>query len=137
MYKRQGLDSIKYGQAEVRQTDHTFSTLSLSSLDRQINEVRLENGLKALKPSACAKKTAEIRAKEIEVKLDHYRPNGEYFDTAIPCKYEEAGENLAVAYEEGFNVVEEWLNSPTHKAVILNPVYEYVGSYQNLSLIHI
>ena len=41
--------------------------------------------------------------------------------------YTVAGENLAVRFVDSSDVVEAWMDSPTHKANIVKPVYEEIG----------
>lgn len=37
------------------------------------------------------------------------------------------GENILVGLDNGANVIDNWLNSPAHCAIIMNPVFEEAG----------
>ena len=41
--------------------------------------------------------------------------------------YSIAGENLAMGFKTSEGIVEAWMDSPTHRANILNPEYEDIG----------
>ena len=71
----------------------------------------------------------DIREKEIETSFSHTRPNGEKPFTAIPSDfiYSGAGENIADGQRTPAQVVKEWMESPGHRANIMNPEYDYIG----------
>lgn len=60
----------------------------------------------------------------------HYSPKGVspwyWFDQA-GYTYVHAGENLAVHFTDSKEVVEAWMNSPTHRANIVNQNYREIG----------
>ena len=117
-----------YAEAE-RGTDNTFDTIIVSDIENRINQVRAENGLNRFEIDLCLRNVAKIRANEM-YEFSHTRPNGEYFDTANKCGFKYAGENLGMRLKESFNVVKEWLDSESHKEVLLNPLYSKMGFYQ-------
>lgn len=62
--------------------------------------------------------------------FSHNNPDGETpFDRLKKAgiSYLAAGENVAVGYDTAAEVVEAWMNSPTHRANILNPNFKSIG----------
>jgi hypothetical protein len=60
----------------------------------------------------------------------HYSPDGVspwYWFDEVGYNYLHAGENLAVHFTESDEVVEAWMNSPTHRANIMNGDYAEIG----------
>lgn len=62
--------------------------------------------------------------------FSHYSPNGvtpwHWFDE-VGYFYAYAGENLAIHFSDSGEVVDAWMNSPTHKANIVNGNYTEIG----------
>ncbi len=74
------------------------------------------------------KRVANLRLSEIYAKFDHYRPNGSRYITAYDyygLRYQYAGENLARGQTTPEQVVNDWMNSPSHRANIMNPNFRY------------
>lgn len=100
-----------------------------SEVIRLTNIERAKAGRSALIYNAGLQKAAMIRAKEISVKFSHTRPNGEDSSTAL---YEvgvghDSGENIAAGQRSPELVVKAWMNSPGHKAAILDPDATHIG----------
>ncbi len=60
----------------------------------------------------------------------HNTPDGKTpwtFITAAGYQYQEAGENLAYGFPDATDTVTGWMNSPEHRANILNAAYQNVG----------
>jgi len=76
---------------------------------------------------------SNLRAQEASVLWSHTRPNGTQYFTANDAIY---GENLSKGYKTAGEIVRAWMNSDTHKAVMLDPRYKgaSVGVYNNKSL---
>ena len=71
-----------------------------------------------------------MRAKEIVSSFSHTRPNGTSCFTVlneIGAKYTSAGENIAKGQKTPEQVVEAWMNSPSHRANILSSKYTKLG----------
>ncbi len=103
-----------------------------------VNVERAKEGLSPLQIDDKVVKAAQVRAKEIEKSFAHTRPNGSSFSTALQeqgAVYRGAGENIAWGQRSPEQVMEGWMNSPGHRANILNANYKYigVGHYQNSS----
>ena len=103
-------------------------TIELNEVEAQINQIRVENGLKSLNPSNCLRERASIRQKEVVELWSHTRPNGSRGHTAKDCGGTIQGENLAKYSKD---VIGSWLESPTHKAIILNSRVTNIGIYTN------
>ena len=105
-----------------------------SSYEQQVlnlvNKERRSQGLSALSLSAEAQQAARVRAKEIVSSFSHTRPNGKSCFTVlneIGAKYTSAGENIAKGQKTPEQVVEAWMNSPSHRANILSSKYTKLG----------
>ena len=95
-----------------------------------INEERAKEGLGAVTMDETLVEVAILRANEITQLFEHERPDGSSCFTAYEeCRvsYRAAGENIAVGYETPEAVMEGWMNSPGHRANILDPVFGRVG----------
>lgn len=107
-----------------------------------VNEQRVENGLKALEYKEELQEGADIRARECATQFAHTRPNGENFDTTFDVDYVHLGENLIKSDIEiaGARLyVETWMNSPGHKANILDENYTHtaIGMYEDGDMIYV
>ena len=91
----------------------------------KVNEIRVANGLNALRYDASLEATAAVRANELTVRFSHTRPDGSDWYTVNPdLMY---GENLADGYNTADAVVNAWMASPEHKANILKPDFTTVA----------
>lgn len=103
--------------------------VSFSSLDLQIvnviNEERMEVDLDPYRFNRPLGEAAYIRAEECEQKFSHTRPDGSKWYTVNKniC----FGENLAYGYDNAEDVVQAWLDSPTHRDLIYDKDYETCG----------
>jgi len=62
--------------------------------------------------------------------FDHVSPTGVTpwsFIRAAGYSYDSAGENLAVGFTKNEQVVQAWMNSPTHRANILDPDFTEIA----------
>ncbi len=98
-----------------------------------INEIRLEHGLATFTTTQELSETAQLRAEELEELYSHERPDGTMCFTAFDecgVKYISASENIAYGVNSLYTaeqVVEIWMNSPNHRASILEPKYKKLG----------
>ena len=95
-----------------------------------VNKERTSKGLLPLMTEENLQKAADIRGKEIVTSFSHTRPNGTSCFTALKeCKvsYLSAGENIAAGYRSPEDVVDGWMNSPGHRANILNSGFRKIG----------
>ena len=101
-----------------------------------VNAERTKARLDALTIDSKLQTAAQVRAQEIETSFSHTRPNGTSFATAIKeqnLSYRSAGENIAWGQRSPQEVVTAWMNSPGHRANIMNANFTKigVGYYQN------
>lgn len=100
-----------------------------------VNEIRDEEGLNELEWDVNLESVASVRAKECSEKFSHTRPNGSQWYT-VNSKIQ-GGENLAYGFDNAEDVVDAWMDSPTHKDNILYEdfekaaisIYEEDGTY--------
>ena len=90
-----------------------------------VNEEREKSGLQPLVWDSNLESTSDVRAKEIEQKFSHTRPNGQPWYTVDSSIM--GGENLAFGYDNANGVMEGWMNSPTHKDNILYSSFSKVS----------
>ena len=96
------------------------------------NASRQSFGLTALTFNSQLKAAAQTKASDMLAKgyFSHETPDGKTpwdFITAAGYSYLSAGENLAVNFIEAEDVENAWMNSPGHKANILNQTYQEIG----------
>ena len=96
--------------------DTELRNMALSAYD-QINAIRLQNGLNELMWDGNLESVANVRAKELPKSFSHTRPNGKPWYT-VNSKIQ-GGENLAYGFATATDVVDAWMNSPSHKDNIL------------------
>lgn len=95
-----------------------------------VNQQRAAEGLSALSLDTGATNAAQIRAAEITGYFSHTRPNGTSCFTALDeanVSYRYAGENIAGGFATPEAVVTAWMNSPGHRANIMNANYTKLG----------
>ncbi|MTI82096.1 MAG: serine protease [Firmicutes bacterium] len=97
-----------------------------------VNEERAKEGLAPLVAKADLNKVAQVKAEDMAENnyFSHTSPTyGSPFDMMkqFGINYSYAGENLAKGYGSAESVMEAWMNSPGHKANILNPNFTEIG----------
>jgi uncharacterized protein YkwD len=95
-----------------------------------VNKERAKEGLSALTTNNTITAAGNVRAKEIVQSFSHTRPNGSSPFTALSeagITYRAAGENIAYGQRTPQEVVTGWMNSPGHRANIMNPSFGKVG----------
>lgn len=101
----------------------TFETEVL----RLVNVERTRRGLAPLQMHDDLLITARIKAGEM-VKYEYYghgSPSG--LPDEVVKRYYNIGENIAMGQTSPEEVVRDWMNSPGHRANILEPSYVYIG----------
>ena len=92
-----------------------------------VNQERAKAGLGQLEWGNTCEEAATVRAREIITTYAHTRPDGSKWSTAcpIPATGGSSGENLAAGNTtvSPSTVVTTWMNSPSHRENIMNPVY--------------
>ena len=107
------------------------SSSAVSEVIRLTNSARSQNGYAALVEDGALSEAAAVRAREIVRSFSHTRPSGASFSSALSesgVSYLRAGENIASGQKSASEVVNAWMNSPGHRANILNSSYSRIGS---------
>lgn len=94
------------------------------------NAIRLSMGIPALTTFSGMQQACDLREEELTRLMDHFRPDGRTCFTALDdldVPYTRAGENIAGGYESAASVVDAWMNSPGHRANMLDPGFTHMG----------
>ena len=99
---------------------------------RLVNVERAKAGLKALTEDWELSRVARYKSQDMHDLryFSHTSPTyGSPFDMmkAFGIRYRTAGENIAMGYRTPAAVVQGWMNSPGHRANILNASYTKIG----------
>ena len=130
--------TVRYGGKAagfyVTVVDKTVRTLEVTrsysyayEVLRLVNEERARVGSKPLTMDASLLETAMVRSGEIVLKFSHTRPNGESCFSLFQDDSNVNGENIAAGYLTPADVVQGWMDSPGHKANILNDDFKTIG----------
>lgn len=140
-----GLSEIKSANPQIKNFDLIYpgQIINIPALDstatgyeqeviRLVNEIRAENGLKALTYDWELSRVA--RYKSQDMKDNHYFSHtspvyGTPFEMIknFGISYRSAGENIAKGYATPQAVVNGWMNSSGHRANILSTNYTRIG----------
>ena len=113
--------------------NYSDSTLSRSGVINWTNTERSKNGLQALNENNRLNSSAQAKVNDMFTKqyFDHVSPSGRSVsDLADDTDYEYLiiGENLALGnFKDDNDLVQAWMNSPGHRANILNEKYRDIG----------
>lgn len=110
-----------------------FADITKSALESFANEARKAVGLHPLVESKKLSLAAQMKAENMVANnyFSHTSPTGIspwFWFSRAGYNYKYAGENLAIGFFESKEVFNAWLNSPAHKANILNPNYKEIGT---------
>lgn len=112
--------------------DYATGSITPSELLILTNQDRSQNGLPPLTMNAKLNESAVLKANNMfaesywaHVSRSCLQPW--YFFTKVGYDYAYAGENLAQGFDTSAGVNTGWMNSPGHRANILNPHYTDVG----------
>ena len=99
---------------------------------RLVNEIREENGLRTLTYDWELSRVARYKSQDMKDNryFSHTSPvYGSPFQMmkSFGIKYRSAGENIAKGYATPEAVVDGWMNSPGHRANILNSSFTHIG----------
>ncbi len=109
-----------------------FGDISKIALIKMLNHDRKEAGLGSLKENIVLNNAAVLKAKDMLAKdyFSHKSPEGVnpwYWFKKAGYNYKIAGENLAIGFLDSSEVNQAWLDSPSHRANLLNANYKDVG----------
>ena len=110
-----------------------LAEISASELNSLSNNERVSSGLGQLSTSEALTLSAQMKADDMASKsyFEHMSPEGKnffYWIDQAGYSYSMAGENLAIYFAESEDVVEAWMNSPTHRENILRQGFSQVGT---------
>jgi len=96
------------------------------------NDNRLDNDLNYLKRNSLLDEAAKLKAEDMasEEYFAHTSPEGLKawdFINKVGYKFNSAGENLAINFLDSQDVIDAWMDSPTHRANILNNNFTEIG----------
>ncbi len=99
---------------------------------RLVNEEREKEGLEPYEFGYSGYACAKLRAQELLVRFDHTRPDGTicftvFDELGVNELFSSMGENIAMGHRSPEDVVNAWMNSPGHRANILDPDYEQLA----------
>ena len=109
---------------------------SVLAIEREVvtlvNAIRAQNGLSALTLNEELSAVARVKAEDMAQNkyFSHTSPTyGSPFDMMkkFGISYRTAGENIAMGYSTAQSVVDGWMNSPGHRANILNASFTQIG----------
>jgi uncharacterized protein YkwD len=137
---------VFFSNVNPRQRNNTNSAtlayateMSRSGLLSSTNSQRASNGLGPLTLNAQLNSSAQAKADDMTARdyWAHNTPDGQepwiFFDAA-GYSYQKAGENLAYGFSTSDATVIGWMNSPSHRANMLDNTYTEVGfGYTNAS----
>lgn len=97
-----------------------------------VNGIRAQNGLRPLAANWQLSRVARYKSQDMLNKkyFSHTSPTyGSPFDMikSFGISYKTAGENIAMGYRTPQAVVDGWMNSPGHRANILNASFTQIG----------
>lgn len=127
------LQALYLGQTQIvfKQTGFLAAVLP-GALVSLTNEDRIQNGVGELEEDEALSRIAQQKAEDMATRgyFSHTTPEGHepwwWLDQA-GYKYKHAGENLAVNFSDSEEVEKAWMDSPTHRANIVKPVYTKIG----------
>lgn len=122
-----------YGQPHSNRGVLSYATsVSVSDLLTTTNQERTSNGVAALSLNSQLTSAAQAKANDMVARnyWSHNPPDGSPWWSVITnagYNYKSAGENLAYGYLTSADAVTGWMNSPGHRANILNAGFSEVG----------
>lgn len=135
-WKKSKVRTVKVEADEDNQSSYSENEGEAPSDDfaaevlRLVNIERRNNGLAALEYDETLQKAAQVRADELVTYYSHDRPDGSACFTVLDdfgITSWASAENIAAGYASPADVVDGWMNSPGHRANILNSKYKYLG----------
>jgi len=124
--------TAKQGRATGSVLAYATGSITPSELLADTNQQRAAAGLPALRMDSRLNASAQAKAQNMfaENYWAHVSPSGIqpwYWFTQAGYNYKYAGENLAKDFDTSAGAMDGWMNSPGHRANILNANYVDVG----------
>ena len=130
-------EAIKEDSSELATlfSHQTETALTLDAVVEETNNARIQEGLPPLKSNQLLIQSAEIKTRDMIDRhyFEHESPTGESVSDLgdrVEYPYIIMGENLALGnFKDAADLVRAWMESPGHRANILNPLYQEIGVY--------
>ena len=121
-----------FGVRQLEPNSQLFGIIVTNSLIDGTNQSRTANNLAPLQVSPLLQTAAQEKADDMATNgyFAHTSPAGLtpwYWFDKVGYQYISAGENLAVDFSDSKDVTTAWMNSPEHRANILNGNYTQIG----------
>lgn len=121
-----------FGASYIAPRSKLFGLIETSALVDGTNAARTANNVPALTESALLDVAAQDKANDMVANdyFAHTSPSGItpwYWFEKVGYDFSSAGENLAVDFSDSSDVTTAWLNSPEHRANILNAGFTQIG----------
>ncbi len=109
-----------------------FSSILPDVLVDLTNGNRAQNNIPSLKVNSLLEQAARLKAQDMAVKgyFAHTSPAGVepwYWLAKVGYQYSGAGENLAINFSDSIDIDNAWMNSPGHRANILDNRFSEIG----------
>jgi hypothetical protein len=109
-----------------------FGIILVGTLTDGTNSQRTANDLPVLQVNPLLQVAAQEKANDMAANnyFAHTSPTGKtpwYWFANVGYNFSYAGENLAINYSDSQDVINAWMNSPEHRANILNGNYTQIG----------
>ena len=140
-----GLSEIKSANPQIKNFDLIYpgQVINIPTVDsgvtnfeqeviRLVNEIRVENGLKALTYDWELARVARFKSQDMKDNR-YFAHNSPVYGTPFQMirnfgiSFRSAGENIAKGYTAPQAVVNGWMNSSGHRANILNANFTHIG----------
>ena len=140
-----GLSEIKSANPKIKNYDLIYpgQAINIPTADpgvadfeqeviRLVNQIRTENGLKALSYDWELSRVARFKSQDMKDNR-YFSHNSPVYGTpfqmikSFGISYRSAGENIAKGYATPQSVVDGWMGSSGHRANILNANYTHIG----------
>lgn len=113
-------------------SDWMVSTILPAVIVTETNKERAADQLEPLVRNAVLDEAATRKAEHMAAGqyFAHFSPNGVspwYWFDQVEYSFVHAGENLAIFFTDSSEIVEAWMDSPTHRANILDANYREIG----------
>ncbi len=129
-------------------SDWLVSTILPAVVVDLTNEERADFALSNLRRNSTLDEAARLKAEHMAANeyFSHYSPDGVspwYWFNQTNYSFVHAGENLAVHFTDSDEVVDAWMNSPSHRENILNGNYTEIGvgaaagSYEGFKTVYV
>ncbi len=113
-------------------SETNIEQITVNTIFQLTNSARNQHSITPLAFNAELSKAAQAKATYIleNNSFAHNASDGSSFSTWVKqtdYDYVRVAENLAINYDNPQDVLDAWLNSPTHRRNVLNPLYNDIG----------